>query len=468
MTVIYAASTPSKKGSRTAAAGKWLQRNQRFVRRLQWGVVLTYALLLITPNLVPLPDHTAHIWNNISLFARFIFWGIWWPGVLLSMLLFGRLWCGLLCPEGALSEWASRNSRGRAIPRWMRWPGWPFTAFLLTTVYGQMISVYQYPAPALLILGGSTVAAMLTGWLYGRNHRVWCRYLCPVSGVFGLLAKLAPLHYGVDRTAWSANPPNNGSAGGVICAPMVPLKTMESSSPCHMCGRCAGFRDAIELRARSPGSEVTTISGKSASRWDSALIIVGLMGTAVGGFLWSSSPWLVAAKQKLAVWLIHAGVRWPLEQSLPWYLLTNNPAGNDVLSVLDGVLLIAFIAATTLVMSVIVGLPLVLSTKVLSQGWKWQRFHHLAHGILPIAACGVILGLSTQTVSLLRQDHILLPWIAELRMIALVLASGWSLRLVWQIAGQYQAGIRRILATVSAAIAILAGCGPWLLLFWFW
>jgi len=56
--------------------------------------------------------------------------------VLLSVVLFGRLWCGLLCPEGALSEWASRHGRGGGVPRWMRWGGWPTLGFLLTTLYG--------------------------------------------------------------------------------------------------------------------------------------------------------------------------------------------------------------------------------------------------------------------------------------------------------------------------------------------
>ena len=112
-----------------------------------------------------------------------------------------------------MTEAASRFGRGSRVPRWITWKGWPFVAFALTTVYGQMVSVYQYPKPALLILGGSTLGAIVVGYLYGRNNRVWCRYLCPVNGVFGVLAKLAPVHFRVDEEAW-ARSRRSGNAGG--------------------------------------------------------------------------------------------------------------------------------------------------------------------------------------------------------------------------------------------------------------
>lgn len=179
-----------------------MRRHGAFIRSLQWIVVAVYALLILVPVFLPLPDETAHLWSNLTLIAQFAFWGIWWPFVLVSMVLMGRVWCGVLCPEGALTEFASKHGRGRAIPRWVRWGGWPFVAFALTTIYGQMVSVYQYPKAVLLVLGGSTVGAIIIGYLYGRDKRVWCKYLCPVNGVFGLLAKLAPLHYKVNEDAW--------------------------------------------------------------------------------------------------------------------------------------------------------------------------------------------------------------------------------------------------------------------------
>jgi hypothetical protein len=215
----------SGRAGRLAAAGQWMQRHGALIRGIQWVVVSVYAFLILVPAFAPLPDETAHLWNNLTLAAQFVFWGIWWPFVLLSMVMLGRVWCGVLCPEGALAEFASKYGRGWAIPRWMRWGGWPFVAFGLTTIYGQMVSVYQYPKAVLLVLGGSTFAAMIIGLLYGREKRVWCKYLCPVNGVFSLLARLAPFHYEVDEDAWRRSYKEGEHGHRVIpinCAPLVP------------------------------------------------------------------------------------------------------------------------------------------------------------------------------------------------------------------------------------------------------
>ncbi|WP_415183716.1 4Fe-4S binding protein [Phaeovulum sp.] len=453
--------------ARLARFGTWLRDHRGAVMAVQWGVVFVYAVLLIVPTVLPLPPVGAHIWNNLTLLAQFLFWGVWWPGVLISMMVFGRMWCGIFCPEGALSEFAASHGRGRATPRWIRWKGWPFTAFVLTTVYGQLISVYQYPLPVLLILGGSTAGAMAIGWLYGRNKRVWCRYLCPVNGVFGLLAKLAPMHYAVDQKQWNAAYHSADSMRPFTCAPLVAVRTMKGASACHMCGRCAGFRDAVELKTRRPDHEIVNVAAQEATHWDSLLIITGLMGVAIGAFQWSSSPWFITLKQALATWLIRHGTIWPLEHSLPWFLLTNYPGRNDVLSILDGAVLLTYIATTAAVITAAVGLPLVLAVRIAGK-WEWQRFHHLSHGLIPLAAIGVILGLSSMTVTQLRADGFALGWIGPTRFWALtgaVIASAW---LMARIVGRYCNGLRQVAATTVAFAALAAPICAWWLLFWHW
>jgi len=450
-----------------AAFGDWLGRHRGAIQAVQWGMIAAYILLVAVPAFLPLPPGSAHIWSNLVLFAQFAFWGLWWPFVLLSMVLVGRSWCGIFCPEGALSEFASRRSLGRAVPRWLSWRGWPFVAFAGTTIYGQMVSVYQYPRPALLILGGSTLAAIAVGLVYGRDKRVWCRYLCPVNGVFALLAKLAPVSFQVNTAAWDASRRAGIAPGTVSCAPLVPIRTMRGASACHMCGRCSGFRGAVQLAPRAPNHEIVAVAGERANPWETALILFGLMGLAAGAFAWSASPWYVEAKQFLAERLIDAGVLWPLERSAPWWLLTNYPARNDTMTLLDGGMLLAYIGATGLTIG-LAGSALLALGLGAGRAWSWARFHHLAQALIPLAGAGVFLGLSATTVSLLRGEGLDVPGLLGIRAMLLAGATLWSVWLGWRIAGGFARGARRGAVTLGVAGACGVSVLSWVMLFWVW
>jgi polyferredoxin len=449
-----------------ARIGDALLRGRKLIQAVQWIVVAVYLVMISVPALMPLPVRAAHIWSDLTLFAQFVFWGLWWPFVLLSMVLVGRAWCGLLCPEGTLTQFASRHGPAHALPHWIMWKGWPFVAFAMTTVYGQLVSVYQYPAPALLILGGSTAAALVIGYLYGRNKRVWCRYLCPVTGVFGLLTKLAPLHFRVDHDVWDASRAARTGRRTVNCAPLVPIKTMQGSSLCHMCGQCSGFRGAIALSRRSPNDEIVRVARDDPKPWETALILFGLMGVAAGAFHWTGSDVFVETKQAIATWLVDHGVMWPLAAHLPWFLLTNYPGNNDVLTPLDGGLIIGYIGAVAVLIGLATSACLALAARVLGP-WRSARFHHLAQGLLPIAGCGVFLGLSALTVTMLRTEGFALGFVTPLRIAFLAGAALWSCVLCWQIAGVHTASrLRQAVAIVASGAAIAIGVTTWALLFW--
>lgn len=436
--------------------GLWLRAHRGVILAMQWTVVLFYAVVVALPAFLPLPGEADRILNHLTRFAQFLFWGLWWPFVILSVMTLGRVWCGLLCPEGALSEWAARHSLNRRVPAWLKWGGWPFTAFVLTTVFGQMVSVYEYPKPALLILGGSTLAAIAVGLMYGRGKRVWCRYLCPVSGVFGLLARVAPLHFAVDRIAWeqAARPGPavsctavNGTA--VNCAPLIDLRRMQSAAHCHMCGRCAGQRGAVHLAVRSPEAEILH-AGRQGGKtdalqtvWQARLLSFGLLGVALGAFQWSASPWFIAAKQGAATWLIEREIVWPLESPGQWWLLTHYPELNDVFTWLDGGLLLAYIGATALLVGGWVRLCLGagrrgarVGSQENMQGHAQERssggWASLALSLIPFAGASVFVGLSLLTTGQLFGEGIVLAWAPPARLSLLVAAALWSMTLAWR------------------------------------
>ncbi len=464
---VVAAGRLKRASSRVA---DFLRDHASLLRKLQWGIVALYAFLLIVPAAMPLPGNTASVFNNLTIVAQFAFWGVWWPFVLVSMPIMGRAWCGLFCPEGMLTEWASERGQGHAIPRWMRWGGWPFVAFALTTIYGQMVSVYQYPLAVLAVLGGSTAAAMVVGWRYGRSKRVWCKYLCPVNGVFNLLAKLAPWHFKVNEQAWRhpvirIEPIN--------CAPLVPLRQMKTAGDCHMCGRCSGYRGAITLEPRSSEHEVVVTS--DGDKWQTALMVFGMMGIAMGAFLWTSSPWFVTMKQALATWLIERDITWPLLDNAPWFILTHYPEVNDSFSWLDGACLLIFVAGTTAVIGGSLYLALWLADRMLPalapRTWLGGAgLHKLAQPLIPSAGVGVFLGLSATTITLLKHEGVQAHWANPVRFTLLTLAIAWTLRLAWRVIAQRQGAgfLRRLAAWLVFAAGLAPFCKAWLLFFVVW
>lgn len=449
MRTIESSPLPSQPSGALAALGQAMVRYRGVILGIQWTVVIVYLVLVSVPALLPLPDEQAHIWNNLTRFAQFVFWGIWWPFVMLSMLVFGRLWCGVFCPEGALTEWASRRGLGKTIPHWLRWEGWSFAAFAVTTIYGQLVSVYEYPKAALLVLGGSTLAAVAIGFLYGRGKRVWCRYLCPANGVFGLLARLAPVHFRTDAAAWrqaTARQP------AVDCAPLIDIRHLRSNVRCHACGRCSGHRNAVWLTLRSPNAEILAEPSphQKFTAWEGRLLLFGVLGLATGAFQWSSSPWFVTLKQTLATWLLHHDLPQLLGDTAPWWLLTHYPEVNDSFTWLDGLCILLYIGGYAVAIGGSLLAALWLAQRVAGQlAMTWR----LAACMIPLGGISLFLGLSMLTLAQLAGEHIHPGGVAQLRMVLLAVGIVWSGWLIERTLAQMPVGgIRRVAAVTTALL----------------
>lgn len=451
---------------RLMTVGYWLAQHQSLIRRIQWVIIITYIFLIIIPPLLPLPDESATLFHHLTVFAGFLFWGIWWPFVLLSIILLGRIWCGLLCPEGSLSEIANQHGRSKTIPRWIRWSGWPFVTFALTTIYGQMISVYQYPKPVLLILGGSTVAAIIIGYLYGKSNRVWCKYLCPVTGVFSLLAKLAPWRYkplapGELNSAQSIN--------SIRCPTLLPLTKMTSAANCLMCGKCAIAKNAIQLASRSTSEEIVIYGDKKSNLVDSLLIIFGLCGLAIAAFQWTNSFWFSHFRELIDSWFLAHNIMWVFNTDAPWWLLTHYPEQNDIFSWIYGAEMIAYIVGVGLCLG-LVSLSLISLATTITGRFTLSRFNHLCQAFIPLGGCSVFIGLLANTFNILQKyANMGFLWGNHLKALLLFLATVWSTYLAYRIIKRYTASyLRQIISLFILLIDFAMINYTWILLLHIW
>jgi len=185
------------------------------------------------------PFSLLHVLNLLLLRpSTTILWYVIVTSSLLSAVIAGRFYCGWLCPFGALSEFLGRLPfRKWDVPaetddRWRK-----LKYFLLALVafvvlvsgrvdYGSFetyVTLFSFHGNA---LAWSLVVIMLLANL--RIKRYWCRYLCPVAALTGLLSR---------ETA--GYPSNND-------CPMA-NKPRPLASECVRCNRCYTRRTGEEV-----------------------------------------------------------------------------------------------------------------------------------------------------------------------------------------------------------------------------
>lgn len=149
--------------------------------------------------------------------------------VLLLTLVFGRIYCSVICPMGVFQDLVIRvrkllSPKGRKPkrhfvkePRIVRYcvlalvvvTALTFSQLLLTilapySAYGRMVrsivglSRGESLAPALLITAAATLVVIcVCAWIWGRG---WCNTVCPVGSVLGLLSRFSLFKVSIDQS----------------------------------------------------------------------------------------------------------------------------------------------------------------------------------------------------------------------------------------------------------------------------
>jgi len=202
-----------------------------------------------------------------------LFWAWWWPLILLTYPLVGRLWCSF-CPFMVWGEIAQRLSRvlGHQPRAWPRGESDRWAAPLLAAGFAAILlweSVGDLPNRAWLsscLLLLITAGAVVGSWLYEK--RFWCRYLCPVGGMNGLFAKLAisELRAQVGTCSGSCNSyacfKGGPAEGEGLATPGCPLGThpahLADNRNCVLCLTCAQAcpHRSVQLRLRPPAADL--------------------------------------------------------------------------------------------------------------------------------------------------------------------------------------------------------------------
>ncbi len=209
-------------------------------------------------------------------------WTIWWAGIIFTFILVGRLWC-LMCPIGAVNEWASRLGRpDRKWPKPLQNLWIANGTFILLTWADVQLGVVRDPRVTAWIILLLLASAVLTGLFFQR--RTFCRYLCPITGLIGIYSMMAPVELRA-RTCETCRTHKEkecflGGPTNVGCPMFERPWEMDSNAYCNLCFECVKGcpQDNLVLRLRAFGTDLWATSRR---HLDEAVLAVVLAGASL-------------------------------------------------------------------------------------------------------------------------------------------------------------------------------------------
>ena len=340
------ATPPEGEGARRRAGGRKAARWARRAAQIAAFALFAYLVLAGVQRVEPLPYADVFFrFDPLAALATMLAARAWLPHFALALItvalgiVVGRVWCGWICPLGTLIGWCSFSSadrRGRRLPQGLRSVKYVLLGVVLVLAALANLTLLVLDPVALLTRSVTTsvvpgIAYVIDtletagmGWeptvgavtwvedhlrgtvlpmiqprfeqgvalflvllavilLNALAHRFWCRYLCPLGALLGLLAKVQVLRpvvgagcdacgacaraCGVDAIVLDG-PAATGAGGGAGASDGAggrvgrgpdpePALARVVSSECTMCLDClvaCPRRDAMAFgRARRPG-----------------------------------------------------------------------------------------------------------------------------------------------------------------------------------------------------------------------
>ena len=256
------------------------------IRRIR----ITLATLFFVGLLLMFLDFTGTLHHYLSWMAQLQFWpslisataiGLACAaGIIILTLIFGRIYCSVICPLGVMQDIIARLGRiGRRNPysyskekRWLRWafllvmivlfpfgltsllapysafgriantiirPLWIWGNNLLAGLAERADSYMFYDADVLMTGGVTLIVAFVTlllvGALSAKNGRTYCNTVCPVGTILGICSRWSYLKVHIDADKCR----NCGKCAKNCKAACIDLKSHTIDySRCVVCGDC--------------------------------------------------------------------------------------------------------------------------------------------------------------------------------------------------------------------------------------
>jgi ferredoxin len=240
-------------------------------------VMLTVFVLLVAGGLgVTTKDPDLADWIRDTNLSNLVVWSYWWPVIIITAVLLGRLWC-TVCPMELITYWASRIGLRLRVPDILR-GGWVVTIFyaLVWIVGVNTLAVNRIPRQMALYLLLLIIVAIDVSLIFRK--RAFCSYVCPVGHLLGLYALISPFEWRADnpsvcgscKTKDCVVKKNHYRLTSRSCTSNLYPATISDNRDCLLCTQCfktcpygnirfsirrlfADFFTAIDLRSAQVG-----------------------------------------------------------------------------------------------------------------------------------------------------------------------------------------------------------------------
>lgn len=173
---------------------------------LRWVSIAVTLVVLgwVDGGFLSVSHITSGIWAGVGVYLRDLPLLLIVTFTIVTTLVWGRVFCGFLCPFGALQDvidrWVPKSWKRPLPPRVHRRAVWIkyliLSVIVVPAILGSQVSLYQYfepfgtvfflsPSPLLWLIAGGILAACVV------IPRFYCRYACPLGAALGVLALLS-------------------------------------------------------------------------------------------------------------------------------------------------------------------------------------------------------------------------------------------------------------------------------------
>ncbi len=341
------------------------------------------------------------IQNSNKSLATISIWVIWWSLLIISLALFGRIWC-FICPFGAIGDWIQRRTFYKRVDATFslnkRWPvkyrnlSLAAIFFLVITWADFQFNLVNSPLFTAYFIVALLGLAVIISIIFER--RSFCRYLCPITGLIGLYSMFAPFELRAKEKGTCKICKEkyciSGNENGYACPVFEYPGTMEKNTHCILCMECiktchcyvkkegiiavSSNRNNISFNIRSFAGDFLTLTR---ARTDEALFILILLGVTIFQTFIMIRPWAGFTRDLM----IYTGASY------------------------DSVRFIIFITAAilpVLIYSIAIGISKLFNQKIIFK----ELFTSYAYSIIPL---GLMMHLSHNIRHLLEEGMGIIP-----------------------------------------------------------